>query len=85
MIAVLARHLRRYCCPKCGSIKLSGKSRQCCADGCEMWFECANCGWYPDSDKIETVMGWDNDLTQSAANIWISGVIALAQQPGEEA
>ena len=62
----------RWFCPVCNHNKIIGKAAQCCEDGCEMWFECENCGYDPTGicDKVETVMGWDDEMQVYALEVY---------------
>ncbi len=62
----------KYRCPECGNDKLRARSVQVCEDGCEMWVECAVCGYDPaeSGDHVETVMGWDAGLEVYALDVW---------------
>ena len=73
----LIRIDNKYECPICGSTTLEGKSRQVSQDSCEMWFECAKCGYDTSPrDHVETVMGWRSDLKECAVELWQSGITA---------
>ena len=61
----------KYECPICKSCILAGKSRQVSEDSCEMWFECAKCGYDTNPrDHVETVMGWQPELKGCAVESW---------------
>ena len=62
----------KWYCPKCGHDKIKGCAAQCAEDMCEMWFECAKCGYDPTDicDKVETVWGWDDTMVHFALEVY---------------
>lgn len=72
MNKLLGRHKdKEDYCPKCNSDLIRGRSEQICEDGCEMWIECANCGWSGNYlNKVETVWGWQEEYLGYAFEAW---------------
>ena len=65
-----------YKCPKCGCCILRAVSQQVCEDGCEMWYECNQCGYDPcgPGDHVETVWGWQEELEGWAQQAWVEAI-----------
>lgn len=62
----------RWYCPECGHNKIKGAAGQCSEDCCEMWFECAKCGYNPAGpcDMVETIWGWEEEMAVFAKVVY---------------
>lgn len=64
----------KWYCPECGHNKIIGKSEQAGEDYCEMWYQCAACGYEPAGDmgdRVETIWGWEDEYAGYALAVWI--------------